>query len=178
MKIVILLITAAVSVFCQDSDKLILYGNMGIGISKGGYQESKGGPATRLGISANMFHLLFKFDRTINNEISLFKPPEKITSYSTMLGVTFQPFPKVPEMILTGKFGIGNGERIKRGNVVTSRFFDDDYEFISEKYSTRIVEFDVEFRFQFFGIYMGGFSEFNDRFTVYGATFGAIVGTF
>ncbi|MFA5835233.1 MAG: hypothetical protein WDA22_17270 [Bacteroidota bacterium] len=178
MKSFLLLIVVITNVFCQDSEKLVVYGNMGIGLSQGGFQDHDGGTVARLGVSLSMYYLHIKIDRTINNEPSIFEPPEKITSYSGLIGVSTQPFRNLPELFVVGKYGIGNGEKIKRGKIIFYRPFDDDYEIISEKYTTNILELDLELRFQYFGMYLGGFFEFNRRFDIYGVTVGAIFGNF
>ena len=151
---------------------------MGFGLSRGGYQESQGGTVARLGVSVSYYHLLFKVDRTRNNEFALIEPPEKITSYSYLVGISIQPFRNLPELLINGKYGIGKGELIKRGKIIVYKLLDNEYDFISEKYSTNIVELDLELRFQYFGMYLGGFSEFNQGFNVYGITLGALFGNF
>lgn len=179
MKVLSLLIVVTMSIFCQDSNDFKIYGNVGIGLSRGGYQTPNAGTLARLGVSASYYHLIFKFDRTVNNEIPLLDPPEKITSYSYLAGIAIQPFPKRPDVILNGKYGFGKGERIKRGKVIFYRSIgDNDHEFISEKYSTKIIEIDVELRFQIFGMYLGGFYEFDDGFSMRGVTVGVIFGNF
>jgi hypothetical protein len=74
--------------------------------------------------------------------------------------------------------GAGKGESIKRGEIINYKLFDDEYELITQKYSTKIIEIDLELRFKNVGLCIGGFSEsFPDRI-VYGGTFGAMIGLF
>ncbi len=145
-------------------------------MSQGGFRDSKWGPASRLGITVGYDRFLFKVDRTVNNEIELLGPPEKVSSYSALLGVSFMPFDKLPELRVNGKYGIGRGELIKRGKITRYKLFANEYELLSEKYSSSVVEIDAELRFGPVGLYVGGYSEHSQWYTIYGITLGAIFG--
>jgi hypothetical protein len=178
MKTFILIFLLATVSYCQDSDGFVLYGNTGYGLSVGGYQQAKGGTLARLGVSVGYYHLLLKFDRTVNNEFTTLIPPEKASSYSFLMGLSVQPFKKRSEIIINGKIGVGKGESIKRGKIITYKLFDDEYELTTEKYSTKMFEIDLELRFKNVGLYIGVFSESFQRTNIYGAAFGGIFGLF
>jgi hypothetical protein len=164
------------SALSQERNTFVLYGNLGVGLSHGEFGESTWGPASRLGVTIGYGHLLLKVDRTVNNEIEMFGPPEKISSYSALLGVSFKPFNHLPELRVNGKYGIGKGEMIKRGKVTRYNFFDMEYELLSEKYSSVLVEIDAELRFKAVGLYVGWFTEHSQWYTINGITVGAIFG--
>jgi hypothetical protein len=164
------------SALSQVRNTFVLYGNLGVGLSQGEFGESTWGPATRLGVTIGYDRFILKVDRTVNNEIEMFGPPEKISSYSALLGVSFQLFNHLPELRVNGKYGIGKGEMIKRGKVTRYNFFATEYELLTEKYSSTLVEIDGELRFGPVGLSVGWFTEHSQWYTIYGFTVGAIFG--
>ena len=176
MRTLFFLILFTSSALSQEQNTFVLYGNLGVGLSRGGFGESTWGPSSRLGVTIGYDRFLLKVDRTVNNEIMFFEPPEKVSSYSALLGVSFQPFDHLPELRVNGKYGIGKGEMIKRGKVTRYNYFDTEYELLTEKYSSNLVEIDAELRFKAVGLYVGWFTEHSQWYTIYGITVGAIFG--
>lgn len=156
----------------------MLYANTGFGLSGGGYQTAKRGTVGRFGLTVGYHHFLIKIDRTVNNEFTILNPPEKVSSYSLLVGMSIPPFHNREEIIVNVKMGVGKGESIKRGRIIAYHLFGEEYELLTNKYSTTVIEIDLEFRFKYVGLYFGGFSETLPKTIVYGGTVGATIGVF
>lgn len=175
--IIIYSILSFVSSFAQETKQWTVYGNAGLGLSKVNYSDSEGGILALFGVTVKYDHWLLHYDRSINNEIELFKPEEKITSHAIFLGYSLQPFVSVPEIFLNGKFGIGTVENLSRGKIVSYALFNDQYEMKSEQSNSRIIEIDAELRIaKYVGFYWGILCNFNQLRNIYGTNVGIIVG--
>ncbi len=161
----------------KTSGNFSIWGFSSVGLSSAKYSDAKLGPYTQLGFGLQYKMFRLKFDRRLNNEITLFVRSEKTNANTILLGYAFRPNYNYPRFLVIANIGIGSVTTTKRGERISSDLFDNHYKFKKKNSTGIILEVELEYRFsRIIGINYSLFANLNSQRNFYGVSIGVVLG--
>jgi hypothetical protein len=163
----------------HSQDTFSIWGNLGLGLVKHQFDESKGGIAGSYGITARYAGYTLRYRLIDNSDFSLFSPAHELISRELLFGyaIHLTEEPRLFDLHLGMYAGIGSAEEVTPHYVSSNGPFDDVYTTVSRFSTCLPLEICFESRIKYYiGISHTIYASYS-RFTpVYGYYFSIMIG--